>query len=920
MSSTVTTTPIIPIPVTTTPKANLATIQVMTLPSAAYSCVEILEQSANNWPKWKSDVTAIFQCSGLGGYLGGTILEPCRTTDPVSAHNWTMNNEIILGFFRLKTSIEEHTYIAGKTTAQEAWLALIKRYEQSGPMHQIALLDEAFAIRYHPSSTRLEVTTVNILEAACKIFAMGIFDHDTFVSLIMLNAMSDELSHVRAHVVSSISNNSSYSYEDIRKRLVHEQQYIDNDNRRAGEPAALAATSKKHQHSHSNGKVCSNCGKPGHSSEDCWQEGGAMEGKREEVLAKKRKKKEAASTNSKPTPTTNAAPAPTTLYDKTGQAYLVSVNSGLTVTAPIPDASQAFAGLASDALSHSFIDNFAKITEIPDDNYSLVSVSNVLETSIDWSTSDTSTSSAFLSLTAEPFFLDTGASTHISPVRKDFSNFHSISPRPIKGVGGSTIMATGMGCVDLTLGNGHVISLANVLFVPNATVRLISVGNLCGSSALTAHFNATSCWLTTVDGSLVASGRRGTNRNLYTLEDESLSVKAHAYLSRSSLPITTWHHRLGHVNFRAISDMARKGIVEGMHVDPSSEPPPCEHCILGKQVKCPLPKVREGLRATKRLEIVHVDLTGPMAVRSASGNAYILDIIDDCTSFIWSIPIPSKSAALPSLIAWEKAREIETGSVVGTYRLDNGELKSNAMHAWAASRGTRLQFTAPYTSGHNGRVERTHLTLANRARSMRLQTGLPPNRWDKFFVTACYLSVRSPTRSLINTTPYECWHGHKPDLSHLREIGSRAFVLIQKDHNPKIYARSIECVLIGYSSDSKAYRCYHHESNKVLVSFNVRFIESHEGTPSLPSAQPTTPAIPLDDDPRHPPPVPEASPIPSPLPITPPATIPPLPSESDTTRLVIRLPARPAVPPPPSPGVLLASVNVLRVTIPKQIL
>src|SRR5580704_15935262 len=106
---------------------------------------------------------------------------------------------------------------------------------------------------------------------ARKIFAMGIFDHDTFVSLIMLNAMSDELAHVSAHVVSSISNNSSYSYQDIRKRLIHEQQYIDNDSRRSGEPSALAAASKKQQHNHSNGKVCSNCGKPGHNVETCWK-------------------------------------------------------------------------------------------------------------------------------------------------------------------------------------------------------------------------------------------------------------------------------------------------------------------------------------------------------------------------------------------------------------------------------------------------------------------------------------------------------------------------------------------------------------------------------------------------------------------------------------------------------------------------
>jgi hypothetical protein len=73
------------------------------------------------------------------------------------------------------------------------------------------------------------------------------------------------------------------------------------------------------------------------------------------------------------------------------------------------------------------------------------------------------------------------------------------------------------------------------------------------------------------------------------------------------------------------------------------------------------------------------------------------------------------------------------------------------------------------------------------------------------FLTACYLSNRTPVTSQDGHTPFEHWTDQKPDLSHLREIGCRAFVLVQNQHNPKVYSRSIECVLIGYSLDSKAY-------------------------------------------------------------------------------------------------------------------
>ena len=391
-------------------------------------------------------------------------------------------------------------------------------------------------------------------------------------------------------------------------------------------------------------------------------------------------------------------------------------------------------------------------------------------------------------------------------------------------MGGSVVHAVGVGSIKLFLCDGSSLLLENVLFVPNAAVRLISVGNLCEAFSLTAHFDATSCWLTAKSGATIASGRRSENRALYSLAGQSLAIAEHLYASRRLPTLETWHRRLGHANFPTIVTMSRRNLVEGMPIDLSKEPPKCEHCILGKQVKRPVPKVREGIRASRKLGIVHLDMMGPMEVRSAAGNLYSLDIIDDCTSAIRSIPLPSKSAAFPALQTWERARELETGLLIGIYRTDNGEFKSKDMKAWVESRGTTHQLTAPYTSAQNGRCERTHLTLMNRARAMRLQADGPPNRWDEFVVTAAYLSWRTPTRSLQGMTPYEAWYQRKPDISHLREVSSRAFVLIQNHDNPKIRARSVECVLIGHGTDSKSYRCYHRATHKVFSSYNVVFI------------------------------------------------------------------------------------------------
>ena len=81
----------------------------------------------------------------------------------------------------------------------------------------------------------------------------------------------------------------------------------------------------------------------------------------------------------------------------------------------------------------------------------------------------------------------------------------------------------------------------------------------------------------------------------------------------------------------------------------------------------------------------------------------------------------------------------------------------------------------------------------------------------------------------------------------MREIGCCAFVLILNRHNPKIYEQSLECVLIGYDSKSRLYRCYNWESKQVYSSYHVKFLESHHSSltpPASPSAHASPPSIP----------------------------------------------------------------------------
>ena len=361
--------------------------------------------------------------------------------------------------------------------------------------------------------------------------------------------------------------------------------------------------------------------------------------------------------------------------------------------------------------------------------------------------------------------------------------------------------------------------------------------------SFTSHFDSEKCWVTNKSGAIVLRGTVLRSHCLYALSLHSprvehakpksspcLTESSTALLSTRVPDLETWHRRLGHCSTDAIVDMARKGVVQGMRVDLSTAPPRCDHCILGKQTRSPVPKIREGLKASRPLECVFVDLCGPMPCASCSGHLYSMNLIDDFSSYVWSLPLRSKDESSSVLQLWHRAMVNQTDHRLKTLVSDNGELVSKSMREWTSMHGIEHVMTAPYTSAQNGRAECLHRTLLGRVRAMRLSCNAPTYLWDEFCATAAYLTNLTTSSTLQGRTPYEVWTGRVPSLSHLREIGCRAFALIQT-HNPKIYQRSRPCILIGYAPHAKAYRLWDVTSGAVFNSFHVTFLEHLDRQP-----------------------------------------------------------------------------------------
>ncbi|KAD4585342.1 hypothetical protein E3N88_22943 [Mikania micrantha] len=119
--------------------------------------------------------------------------------------------------------------------------------------------------------------------------------------------------------------------------------------------------------------------------------------------------------------------------------------------------------------------------------------------------------------------------------------------------------------------------------------------------------------------------------------------------------------------------------------------------------------------------------------------------------------------------------------------------------------------------------------------------GLSNDFWGEAVSCAAYLLNRSYTKSVPNITPQEAWSGFKPSVNHLRVFGSLAFVHIPDQKRSKLEDKSARCIFIGYSEQSKAYKLFNPQTQKVIISRDVKIDEERRWTEETHDEATTTP-------------------------------------------------------------------------------
>ena len=213
------------------------------------------------------------------------------------------------------------------------------------------------------------------------------------------------------------------------------------------------------------------------------------------------------------------------------------------------------------------------------------------------------------------------------------------------------------------------------------------------------------------------------------------------------------------------------------------------------------------------LDYLHCDLGGPYPI-TQRGNRFYLGIRDGATGAYYAEPMRTKGQTFDTFQRFIHQAERQSGKKLKHLRTDfGGEFANKAFEEYA-----------PYTPEQNGKAERLNYTLMSSVRSILAAMHLPKTLWDELIKTAAYLKNRSPCVNGI--TPYELGNHVRPDLSHLKVVGSRAWVHIPKEKRVKLDIRSWQGSFIGYKGTNQ-YRVYNPRTGKIHITQDLFVDEQH---------------------------------------------------------------------------------------------
>nr|GEW22065.1 hypothetical protein [Tanacetum cinerariifolium] len=200
----------------------------------------------------------------------------------------------------------------------------------------------------------------------------------------------------------------------------------------------------------------------------------------------------------------------------------------------------------------------------------------------------------------------------------------------------------------------------------------------------------------------------------------------------------------------------------------------CSFCEVSKAKRSSF-KTKTVPSSKGRLNLLHMDLCGPMCVASINGKKYILTL---CAFF--------------------------------------------------KEEGTEHQTFTPRTPEQNGFVERQNRTLVEAARTMLSALKLPLFFWAEAIAATFYTQNRSIIIPTHEKMTYHIINDRKPSIKHLYIFGCTCYLTRDGENLDKMKEKWDPCILVGYFTQSKGYRVYNKKTRFIVESIHLKFDQIKE--------------------------------------------------------------------------------------------
>ncbi|GKD81875.1 retrovirus-related pol polyprotein from transposon TNT 1-94 [Tanacetum coccineum] len=382
------------------------------------------------------------------------------------------------------------------------------------------------------------------------------------------------------------------------------------------------------------------------------------------------------------------------------------------------------------------------------------------------------------------FIVDSGCTKHMTGNISILCNFIEKYLGTVRF--GNDQFAPILGYGDLVQGN---ITINRVYYIKDLNHNLFSVGQFCDAD-LEVSFCKSTCFVRDLQGNDLLIGNRGSDLYTISLQETTSSTPICLMAKASPTQAWLWHRRFSHLNFDYINLLSKKDVVIGLTKLKYVKDQLCSSCEVSKAKRSSF-KTKTVPSSKGQLNLLHMDLCGPMRVASINGKKYILVIVDDNSRYTWTLFLRSKD---------------ETPEVLKDF----------------------LTMIQRNLQAPNGVVERQNHTLVEAARTMLSTSKLPLFFWAEAIAIACYTQNRSIIIPTHEKMAYQIIDNRKPSIKHLHIFGCSCYLTRDGENLDKMKEKWDLCILVGYSTHSKGYHIYNKRTRLIVESIHLQFDEIKE--------------------------------------------------------------------------------------------